>query len=184
MSKMLTSFDDSTATENVVEVNIVDLVTEAQSRFKNTEIFKFEKIYVDLPSFTMFDDSIIEPMISIDEDNFHRVFSNIISNAMDHGFKNPSTKYRVQTSISLDYDNMAVILEISNNGQPMAEGFSLKHLTTRGEKTTDSKGTGMGGADIKSILNKYSGTLDTIKDESSLFPVTYRIELPLFTITL
>ena len=60
----------------------------------------------------------------------------------------------------------------------MAKGFTLKHLTTRGEKTTDSSGTGMGGADIKNILANYGGTLDVLNLENDLFPVTYIINLP------
>ncbi|WP_431244238.1 hypothetical protein ACQ9BO_07705 [Flavobacterium sp. P21] len=60
----------------------------------------------------------------------------------------------------------------------MPNNFTLKHLTTRGEKTTDSKGTGMGGADIKAILHKYNGTLDISKQEEELFSVTYIMKLP------
>jgi type I restriction enzyme M protein len=76
------------------------------------------------------------------------------------------------------------ILEVSNNGKAMPKDFTLKDLTTRGEKTTDSKGSGMGGADIKNILKKYDGKFEISNTETEEFTVKYMISLPLFTITL
>jgi type I restriction enzyme M protein len=180
MSRLLSSFEDTHSIDNSQENDLSHLVAEAQNRFKNTDVFKFEKVYVDTASFTMFDDTILAPKVSINEEDFYRVFSNIISNAMDHGFKDESHKYSIRTSIAFDNKEQVCVLEVSNNGLPMAKNFSLKHLTTRGEKTTDSKGSGMGGADIKNILNKYGGTLDVINLEQELFPVIYSIKLPYF----
>ena len=178
MSKLLSSFEN----EQNIEVNekndLLQLVTEAQNRFKNSDKFKFEKVYFDKESFTMFDDTVLNAQVSISEDDFYIIFSNIISNAMDHGFKDDTKKYIIKTSISYNDKEKSCVLEISNNGAPMAKGFTLKHLTTRGEKTTDSSGTGMGGADIKNILANYGGTLDVLNLENDLFPVTYIINLP------
>lgn len=178
MSKLLSSFEN----EQNIEVNekndLLQLVTEAQNRFKNSDKFKFEKVYFDKESFTMFDDTVLNALVSISEDDFYIIFSNIISNAMDHGFKDDTKKYIIKTSISYNDKEKSCVLEISNNGAPIAKGFTLKHLTTRGEKTTDSSGTGMGGADIKNILANYGGTLDVLNLENDLFPVTYIINLP------
>ena len=178
MSKLLSSFEN----ERHIEVNekndLFQLVTEAQNRFKNSDKFKFEKVYFDKESFTMFDDTVLNAQVSISEDDFYIIFSNIISNAMDHGFKDDTKKYIIKTTISYNDKEKSCVLEISNNGVPMAKGFTLKHLTTRGEKTTDSSGTGMGGADIKNILAKYGGTLDVLNSVNELFPVIYIINIP------
>ncbi len=66
----------------------------------------------------------------------------------------------------------------------MPTSFTLKHLTTRGERTTDSKGFGVGGADIKAIVEKYEGVFDIKNDASAEFPITYIIILPRVLFTL
>lgn len=178
MTKMLSSFEETKDDSAATRLNLITLVNEAQNRFKNAEVFTFEKVNIDTDSFTMFDDSILVPMVSFNEDDFYRLYSNIVSNAMDHGFKDNTKKYIIRTAISFDDKEKKCVLEVSNNGLPMPNNFTLKHLTTRGEKTTNSNGTGMGGADIKAILNKYNGTLDISNQEEELFSVTYIIKLP------
>lgn len=182
MRRLLKSSD--TSNQNVKELDLYQLVQEAQNRFKNPDIYEFEKTYFDTESFTLGDDSVLAPIVSIDEDDFYRVFSNIISNAIDHGFQDDSKKYSIRTSISFDENDRMCILEISNNGKAIAKDFTLKDLTTRGEKTTNSKGTGMGGADIKDILKNYNGNLDLTNMISEEFAVTYIVKLPLLTINL
>lgn len=178
MSKMLTSFENSDHFVSGTKLNLLKIVLEAQNRFKNTDLFKFEKAYVDTDSFTMFDDTVLDPLVSFNEDDFFIVYSNVVSNAMDHGFKDKTKKYAIRTSIAFDDKDKMCVLEVSNNGEPMPKEFTLRHLTTRGEKTTNSNGTGMGGADIKALLNKYGGTLDIINEEEEAFPVTYILKLP------
>lgn len=187
MSKLLTSFESSNKDQIVKEQDLVDLVEEAQNRFKNPDIFQFEKVFFDKDSFAIDftdDGSYRAPTVTIDEDDFYRIFSNVVSNAIDHGFKDACKKYFIRTSITYDLKDQMCILEISNNGKAMPKDFTLKDLTTRGEKTTDSKGTGMGGADIKNMLKKHNGSLEIIKDETEEFSVTYIVKLPLFTVTL
>jgi type I restriction enzyme M protein len=52
-------------------------------------------------------------------------------------------------------------------------------LITRGEKTSDSKGSGTGGADIKELVEKYEGTFNLLNQENELFPVTYILSFPI-----
>lgn len=184
MRRLLISNESSN--QLIKELDLFKLVEDAQIRFQNAQIFQFEEVYFDKDSFAFGDqdDNIRASIVSIDEDDFYRIFSNIVSNAIDHGFKDNSKKYSIRTSITFDEQERMCILEVSNNGRPMPQKFTLKDLTTSGEKTTDSRGTGMGGADIKNILKKYGGTLDLNNIETDEFPVTYIIKLPLFTINL
>lgn len=183
MSKLLSSFETSNEDTLAKEHDLLELVEEAQNRFKNPELFQFEKVYFDENSFA-FGEDYRAPIIAIDEDDFYRIFSNIISNAIDHGFKDVTKEYRIRTEISFDEKERMCILEVSNNGKAMPKDFTLKDLTTRGEKTTDSKGSGMGGADIKNIIKKYDGKFDILNTDTEEFTVKYMISLPLFTITL
>lgn len=179
MSMLLTSADEQIVTSRPIEVDLIELIKEAQSRFTNNEIFHFENLHIDLESFSQDGDGQIAPIIQIDPEDFYRIFSNIISNAVDHGFKNKVGNNLIRTSLSFDAENLYCILEVSNNGKKMAPSFTVKHLTTRGEKTTDSTGAGIGGADIKSILDKYQGTVTLKNENESTFPVTYEIGLPI-----
>lgn len=183
MSKLLTSFDDETLSLVPQEVYLDKLIIEAQNRFTNNEIFKFEKLFIDWESLSQFDGSYIAPNAYIHPEDFFRVFSNIIANAIDHGFRN-RTNNIIRTSLLFDSETRFWVTEISNNGWPIPTSFTLKHLTTRGEKTTDSEGSGVGGADIKAIVEKYGGVFDIKNDENAEFPVTYIITLPQVVFTL
>jgi len=158
------------------------LVKEAQNCFK-FDAFKYNEVLYDIISSDGVETVPLEPIIEINKNDFFCLFSNIVSNAMNHGFKDSDKQYIIQSSISLyeDYEGYFV-LEVSNNGRPIPEKFTFKHLTTRGEKTTDSKGVGIGGADIKEIVEKYNGKFELITDSKSMFPVTYRISFPIFNL--
>lgn len=184
MTKLLQSFDEQSNVSNSKEYNLEKLIYAAQSRFENIKIFHFEKLFIDKESFQMFDGNYIAPNINIDEEDFYTIFLNIVSNAIDHGFKNTTKKYIIRTTLSLDYDDKLCTVEISNNGLPMPNNFTQKEITTRGEKTTDSKGVGIGGADIKKFIDKYNGVLEIKNIEADEFPVSYIIKFPLATINL
>ena len=162
-----------------MEMDLSALVLNAQNRFKNPEIFQFEKLFVDWESLASTDGGYISTSINIIADDFYRIFSNIISNAVDHGFKNRTGNYFIRTSLSFDSEVNKLVLEVSNNGRPIPAEFTFKHLTTRGEKTTDSLGSGIGVADVKSLLQKYDATLDIKNDEQDEFPVTYILQFDL-----
>ncbi len=155
-----------------MEMDLEKLVQNAQSRFKNPEIFLFEELYIDKESFTFDGEAFIAPYINILADDFYRVFSNIVANAVNHGFKG-RTNNIIRITMTHDWENGKLVLEISNNGHPLPEEFTLKHLTTRGEKASNSEGLGIGGADIKDILDKYSATVDLRNEPEQEFPVTY-----------
>lgn len=179
MSQILMTNEEAPAQERILKNNSLQaLILEAQNRFKNSEIFEFEKLYVDKKSFNL-DGEIIKPIIQFNDEDFFQVFSNIISNAIDHGFKNSKKQNVIRTSLTYNEKKNCFVIEISNNGRPIPKDFTFKRLITRGEKTTDSNGSGSGGADIKSILEKYKGSFDIMNQENEEFPVTYIIRIPL-----
>ena len=62
---------------------------------------------------------------------------------------------------------------MSNNGTPMPKTYDTKKLTTRGEKTSDSLGTGIGGSDIKLLMDTCGGDFELVNNPTDEFPVTY-----------
>ena len=179
LNKLLEIGETSIATGS--NINMLELIKSAQNRFKKEELFEFEELFFDENSFDDNGTEII-PFIHMSEEDFFIIFSNIITNAVDHGFKVSNKKNIIRTSLSYDKALEMCKLEISNNGNPIPDAFSIKHLTTRGEKTTDSKGTGSGGADIKNIIDKYNGIFDLLNLKEEDFPVTYIIKFPLIKI--
>lgn len=198
MSKLLLQFDESTTKTEIRIFNIEDLIREAQIRFKDDKQFDFEELYVDRISIQKdnFDssetlDSLnnnseeedvfadIKPLIKISKEDFFQVFSNIVSNAVTHGFKDPEKKYTIRTELSFDLRKHQMMIEISNNGEAVDSGFKFENLITRGEKTIDSNGSGTGGADIYEITKKYSGELKWFIEPEKEFSVTYLIILPI-----
>lgn len=180
MSSLLTPKKDRVNSNRVKEqVRIMELIEEAQKRFKNNELFIFEKLYLDEESFK-WNGKINEPTVEIDKEDFFVLFSNVVSNAVDHGFVG-SKRYIIRTVLSYNSEGKECVLEISNNGKPFPDKFSLKDLITRGEKTSNSKGTGVGGADINDVVKKYDWAFELIGNDEGEFPVKYIFKFPLFT---
>lgn len=179
MSRLIRDFGDVKKNQPYRFVNVEEILLKAQRRFEFPERFTFEELDVDRASFIDDEGNEIEAKTLVDEDNFNILFSNIISNAKDHGFKDSNKIYKIRTALSFDADSNLIILEISNNGVPAPSNFSQKDLTTRGEKTSDSKGAGTGGTDIKDIVNNFQGEFEWLNNPSDDFPITYIVRFPL-----
>ena len=175
LSKLLETDTYNLNSSKVECLNLIDLVKTAHKLF-HQDTFEFE-LEIDQNSFRN-NEVEIDPLIDINLEDFSKLFSNIVSNAINHGFKTTDGNV-IRSIISYDSASERCVLEVSNNGIPMPEKFSFQRLTTRGEKTTDSKGTGIGGADIKDISAKYNGIFELIKDADSPFPVSYKISFPI-----
>jgi len=167
--------EDSLEKGNAEVVNVVEFVSLFQNEFTFENRFKYLFLIDDI-SFKNDEAPDLQPNISIDKFQFKKVLSNIVSNAVEHGFKGKK-EYIIYFTVMIE--DKELILEITNNGEPMAEGFGLKQLATRGEKTVDSKGTGLGGYDIKTIIEMYNGKLELENNPEDDFSVTYRIKFPL-----
>jgi type I restriction enzyme M protein len=156
---------------------LIELTKLAQGKFKNEERFLFEQTKIDEAAFIDDSDQNFQPFINIGIDDFNNIFSNIVTNALDHGFRDEKKKYVIRTFIGLEND--MCVLEVSNNGKSIDPSFKLINLITRGEKTTDSLGIGSGGADINLIVEKYKGKFDLENNQENEFPVKYILKFPI-----
>jgi len=175
MSKLLKPKHESIQSE-WKDYSLMILVGEALNRFKNPDIFKFQDDFDQ--EVLVNDHGFFSPMFQIIEEDFYVIFSNIIENAIKHGFKNRTSNNIVRTFITYEWETKLCVLEISNNGNPFPQGFDLERFKIRGEKTTDSNGEGIGGADIYKLINKYNGTLELINNADDAFPVKFILKFP------
>lgn len=202
MNKILSSDITDSPVQNIASYeNVIDLVTEAMNRTQNEPVFKFEEIYIDSDSFklqvvyrtgeeTRGEDAnriykvdnapIIEakPIIKISREDFFIIFSNIVTNAVSHGFKGSVKNNKVRISISLDIDIFKVVVEVSNNGKPFPTNYTIENLTTWGDKSVNSVGTGIGGSEINRIIKANNSDFSLELDSQDEYPVKYVLRFP------
>ena len=102
------------------------------------------------------------------DDYFRIMFDTLLDNAYRHGFnKKISEMNRVFiTSELVTMDNKEyVLLKVANNGNPLAEDFTLRKFISRGEYCGETGRTGLGGNHIYSILKKHGGFLNVTHNE-------------------
>lgn len=119
--------------------------------------------------------------ISINEDHFYDVFSNVIRNALDHGFKN-RTDNKVKTKVEQTQNSDYIKLLISNNGWPLENGVDPEFVKEIGQSTKEHSGSnlvGLGGAHINNILQLYDGSLNVYCDPANEFSVEYELLIPI-----
>ena len=120
--------------------------------------------------------------VTISERSLSRVLKNILVNAVKHGFVDDSRDdYCVKINISLCEVSLGVQgvqIAISNNGMPLSNKISSDEIYTWG---VSSNGTGIGGYEIKGIIEANGGTVDFEANpkEKSGFYVKYIIKLPI-----
>ena len=110
-----------------------------------------------------------------------QVFDNIVSNAVSHGFTQQGKVYSIDFDYEYEFDD--IVLEISNNGEPLSEGVDTKYISTYGSSTKLNKkeekdGTihsGIGGYEINNILKKYNAELEVVSMPECEWAVSYRI---------
>ena len=120
--------------------------------------------------------------VTISEASLSRVLKNVLVNAVKHGFIDESREdYCVKINISLCEvvsGVEGVQISISNNGLPLSNEISSDEIYTWG---VSSNGTGIGGYEIKGIIEANGGTVDfeaNPKDKSGFY-VKYIIKLPI-----
>ena len=112
-----------------------------------------------------------------------RVFDNIISNAVSHGFTDPERNdYKIYFS-DIFYDIDDYVIYISNNGAPLLDGvepedvFLYGFSTSLNTPTQDGKEHhGIGGYDIRNILKKYGASVEIISNPDKDYTVTYALK--------
>ena len=98
----------------------------------------------------------------------------LTDNAKRHGF---GSDYDPNNLVNLSLQHVkyngipCVLLSVSNNGNPLDEGFSIHDYITRGRFSGSSGRTGLGGNHVYTIVKKHGGWLNIRSDKSWNFIV-------------
>ena len=104
-----------------------------------------------------------------------KIFDNIVSNACAHGFVG---REEANNIIKIDIDNVGsdYIVSISNNGEPLDRGMKCEEITIYGQTSGDTnKHFGIGGYEIKRLMEEFGDSLEIISDPNAEFTVTYKL---------
>ena len=103
------------------------------------------------------------------------IFDNIVSNACAHGFAGREGVENI-IRIEIDSDGTDYIVEISNNGQPLDPAMSTEGVTTYGQTSGDTMThSGIGGYEVKRLMEEFGDKVEIIADANSDFPIKYRL---------
>lgn len=122
-------------------------------------------------------------IISINKDDLSTIFDNIIANAIKWGFTDSSRrdyKVRIEVSDLMQYEIPAVVICISNNGDPIHPSVDRKRFFEWGY----GSGTGIGTWQLKDIVEHYGGSIKLNEynpEDTSGFATEFEIVLPLKT---
>ncbi|WP_147427041.1 N-6 DNA methylase [Lacinutrix venerupis] len=173
-----------------LEVGLANMSKEDVSLFKFIQSFTKELKSLKSNDFIVdfeFDKTVFENdvkqnlLISCDKELIKNAFNNIVENAIKHGFKNLPLEQRFfEVSLELPVDRNTVIINFSNSGFPMPEGYSIEQFIRKGSRGTKVEGKGYGGYLINEIVKAHNGNLKLIEDSniSERYVTTFQIELP------
>lgn len=104
-----------------------------------------------------------------------KIFDNIVSNACAHGFVG---REEANNIIKIKIDNVGsdYIVSVSNNGEPLDTGMKCEEITIYGQTSGDTnKHFGIGGYEIKRLMEEFGDSLEIISEPNAEFTVTYKL---------
>lgn len=120
-----------------------------------------------------------KPLVKIGRSDFTRLVNNIVGNAIEHGFVEKDANYELIINLFVEGDRF--VIEFRNNGKPIPKELDKERYGMRGVKGKDSKGTGLGGHIIKSIVQHYGGDYDISSiEKSGIIYTEVFVELPIY----
>lgn len=155
MSSIASAFSDFaqmpvTKTEMINVNNLISSVVN---------LFNTENIY--------YNSDIKDIFITLDKNQFIRIITNLVKNAIDATEETVNSKVKVKL---FDYKEK-IIIEVIDNGAGISKDMSPYIFTPK--FTTKTKGSGLGLAMIKNIIESYSGEISyvSIPGKETIFTV-------------
>ncbi len=112
-----------------------------------------------------------QPPIPADPDGVHQVLMNLLSNALDAA---PSPGGIIQVKCHYDAENRQTVLEVIDNG-PGIPPSMMSHMFELFHSTKGNRGTGLGLAVSKKIVDEHDGTVSVKSSEDG---TTFTVRLP------
>lgn len=114
-------------------------------------------------------------MVNFPKEALSIILDNIVSNACSHGFvEGKDEDYIIRFAIIAEGDNL--ILTVENNGKPVAPNVDQEYVFTYSKTTQDKNGHfGIGGYEVKKIMQEFGGVAAFVSKPEEEFPVMYRL---------
>lgn len=149
---------------NYVRTNIISLLEENVSRFKSAAEHKNLKLELNF--------SVTELLVSIDEDAFVKILSNLLLNAIKYA----------ETYIEITFNHLEgsdyFTVTVNNDGQQLPDTIKEKIFEPffRGQNSDFKSGTGLGLPLARSLAEMHQGTL-TLNDTGDE-TISFQLMLP------
>lgn len=157
-------------------INVFDLLTKFKKELPVKKLYK-----INITKDIAIDDK-NALSAKIDESKFHKVFINLIDNAIAHGFGELSeTTYQINFKLDLYTENEDTFVRITyrNDGIGFPDGFTFDDFIERNRRAGKNGNTGIGGDRINRIIKRHNGVFRNIpKDEVSPFNINFEILIP------
>ena len=114
------------------------------------------------------------PAVPLDPDGMHQVLMNLLSNALDAV---PTEGGLVRVEARYDEENKAAVIQVIDNGAGIPP-LMMKHMFELFHSTKGNRGTGLGLAVAKKIVDEHEGSI-TVKS-GSVEGTTFTIRLPVY----
>ena len=121
---------------------------------------------------------LIKFYVQANEALLNRLFDNILDNSARHGFANTRTEQnRVRIWVHSSFGDK-LIIAIHNNGAPLPDGWEVDRLFIRGAKAGSTGRSGIGGYEVKEIVDYFNGSITVKPSNLNGYTVAYVITLP------
>lgn len=194
LQQQISKFDrgNGLVTENISLTKFIeDYIGEHQSpifRFQYDKTSHYKNIMVDVEE--VYDDkgNLIgikggrEEVVTYESATFAPealkiIFDNIISNACSHGFAGRENCPEGNIiKIDLYTEGTDHIITISNNGMPVSQNVTEEYVFTYNRSTQNGKNHyGIGGYEVKHLMQEFDGDAEFISQPDVEFPVKYKL---------
>ncbi len=117
------------------------------------------------------------PAIPLDADGLHQVLMNLLTNALDAIGANKEGGGLIRVTCRFAPEEKAAVIEVIDSGPGIAPSM-LPHLFEIFHSTKGNRGTGLGLAVAKKVVNEHEGTIDASSRAGE--GTTFSIRLPAY----
>jgi ATPase/histidine kinase/DNA gyrase B/HSP90 domain protein len=116
-----------------------------------------------------------QPSITFSKEALTRVLDNIVNNARTHGFQGRLNEQN-KIKLVIQAQGTDYILIVANNGAPLKDDFKKEDVFVYGQTSGDTqKHFGIGGYEIKRLMNEFEGDVELVANSESEYSVAYKL---------
>ena len=165
----------------VEKINLPDFVEKYIEEHRSPMFrFYFQSEDVDMLKEDRFSDddpekSVTSMIVVFAPEALTSILDNIVSNACNYGFANKDD-YKNMIQLNISQSGTDYIVEISNNGAPLASGINPDDVFTYGRTTGDTGSHyGIGGYEIKKLMREFNGDAELLTSADNDYHVIYKL---------